>query len=573
MMKFILREKIRKIFVGLNIFYKQNALMKINFSMKKRVLITLSALLVFFVVVRIIFFGFGPLKIFNIINSQERPNLILISIDSLGTNHVSAYGYHRKTTPNIDKLAEEGVLFRNFIAQSYLTPVSAGALHTGTYPTTNGIINFDTLLSDNFLTLAQILKNFNYKTIAMGTNPEYAKDFSLSDAGFQNFNRGFDVYGFRSGEENSKKYRHLPDINEVFYYLKNNKKSPYFLWLSLGSVHWPYGRFSDTSYFVNKNYEGFLKKDKLFSKGLWSGLGQIYNKTFFSVHHPAFYHYDFKQIDEEIELSREDIQYIIDSYDDGIINTDLWLGRFLGRLKEEGFDRNTIIILTAEHGEEWGEHGYFMHADIYEPAVRAPFIIRYPGLNKWSSAIETQVQSIDVLPTILDFLEIKKPHWIEGESLTPLIYGKENDGFNRYVFIERIPLIEHVLGRDAEAQARRLQSYPPFYLEFQKLDKENHYRDVAVRKENEWKLIYRKSRDVEKKYSWWNFLTGKTVKDPPEFELYNLKSDPLEKENLYGKPETEIIFQELKEKLMSWLADRENKKIPPRMVEPIQEYF
>lgn len=514
--------------------------------------------------------GFGPPFFYErIIKKSGRPNLILISIDSLGANHMSCYGYQRKTTPNIDKFAEDGILFKNFIVPSWLTPVNAMALHTGTYPTTNNVINFDTLLSDDYLTLAQILKIFNYRTVAFSSNFIYSRDFSVSNAGFYNFSRGFDVYNFKPD-------RGLIDIDEIIKSLKKEEGgSPYFLWLPLGSVHWPYDDLVNVPpRFIDKNYKGFLREHSL-RLNRFQVLDHIYNNVFYPIFQGVYT--NFWQLDNKIELNKNDIQYIVDNYDGGVFKTDQWIGSLLKKLKKEKIDENTIIILTAEHGQEWGEHGNFCNVDIYDSVIRAPLIIKYSKLNNDGLVIENQAQSIDVLPTILDFLGIRASHQVEGLSLSPLISGTAKEDFNKYVFLERTPLGEHILGREAKPElcpsGKPNKNCPiSLYEEFQALDKKNNFYDVGVRT-NEWKLIYRQSREIENKYSWWNFLTGRAVINRPEFELYNLKDDPLEQKNLYGNPETLNIFNELKIKLFDWLKLHEKTKFEPETTEPIQEYF
>lgn len=152
---------------------------------------------------------------------SQRPNVILISIDSLRADHLSAYGYSRKTTPNIDDLAKEGVLFKNYFSQSYLTPVSEMSVHTGMYPSSSGLIGFDTILPNNVLTLAQILKKYGYQSAAFGNSPEFIIFEALKDS----FNRGFDSYDISIFREKMPD----PEKEKVFNFIKSNPEKPFFV--------------------------------------------------------------------------------------------------------------------------------------------------------------------------------------------------------------------------------------------------------------------------------------------------------------------------------------------------------
>ncbi len=542
---------------------------------KKSILLILIILLIVF---SIIYLGIKSPKNFtdekNAIDGK-RPNIVLISVDSLGANHVSSYGYYRKTTPNIDNLAKEGVLFKNHISQAYLTPISEMAVHTGMYPSSNGFFGFDTVLPKNITILAQILKTYNYRSAAFGNSPE----FVIFPAILESFNRGFDVYDFQNKPLEQSRlfpqlYRAEPVSQEkILNFLNKDKEKPFFLWLALGSAHFPYGKFPKT--FGEQNYNGILKNKNLdWHSGIlpWIYKNAIYQQTD-----------DGKMIAEKI--SNEDIQYIIDSYDDDIFATDKWIGDFLSQIKKNGFEENTIIIIQSEHGEELGERGYINHYDIFDDTVKTFLLIKNPTIDKKDVIIEQQTQSINILPTILDFLKIPLSHQIEGSSLVPLING-QNKNENEYVFIERTPLWERVmfqgyvldnkiksaspekiyLNSTAERQSKFYNKETIQYIQSGPfLDQ----KDFAVRT-NDWKLIYRKSKLFQEKYSWWKVLGGATaqIKD---FELYDLKTDPKEQENVIEKYPS--VANDLKEKLNIFIKNFGTGKSAPQLKNTIQEYF
>ena len=507
--------------------------------------------------------------------NDKRPNIVLISVDSLRADHVSSYGYYRETTPNIDNLAKEGILFKNNISQAYLTPISEMAVHTGMYPSSSGFFGFDTVLPKNITTLAQILKSYDYRTAAFGSSPE----FFIHPAILDSFNRGFDVYDFfnQPAEKISPEtYRiDLVDQKKVLNFLKKDQEKPFFLWLPMGSAHFPYGKFSEI--FRDKNYDGVFK-DKILNFNWSNGvLPWIYKNNL------------YQQIDKgkivAEKIDNKDIQYIIDSYDDDVLATDKFIGDFLSELKKNGLEENTIIVLQSEHGEDFGEHGYIMHYDIFDSTIKTPLIIKNPALNKKGVIIEQQTQSINILPTILDFLKIPIAHQIQGSSLIPLINGQNKDE-NKYIFIERVPLWEKVmfgwftLNKEKMSESPKVEYFDfiieklsKFYtkeiIQYVRSSQFLDQQDFAVRT-NDWKLIYRKSKSFQEKYSWWKVLSGvdSQIKD---FELYDLKADPKEQENVIE--EYPSVADDLKEKLNIFFKKTESDKIIPQVKNTIQEYF
>jgi len=501
---------------------------------------------IFLVIVVIFYFKRGQ-------QNKERPNLILISIDCLGSNHASSYGYYRETTPSMDNFAKEGILFKNYISQSYFTPTSEMSVHTGMYPSSNGVLGFDTVLSKNILTLSEILKIYNYRNAAFGNSPEFAL-FPLKE----NFNRGFDVYDFVD-------YTSPINQENIFSFLAEKKEIPFFLWLGIGSNHLPYGKSSQK--FGDLNYEGPLKGKKL---DWWKGgvIHWIYSNILYSP-----------DIKNKISLNEKDIQYIIDRYDSDVLSTDEWLGNFLKQLKKTGLDKNTIIIIQSEHGEAFGEKGYIAHYDIFDNIIKTPLLIKLPSLNKKGLIIDNQTQGIDLLPTILDLLDIPKAHQIEGNSLVPLINGQASDNFNEYIFIER-PLKSVIISSSDNDIAKKRQIILQSIIIKGQLVEDYikslgieffliNLKDTAIRT-NDWKLIYRKSKNYEEKYSWWVKMSG-LEKKMADYELYDLKTDPGEKENVIDRyPD---VANELRTKLDFFIKKQENKGIIPQIKKTVQGYF
>ena len=441
-------------------------------------------------------------------------NVILISIDSLRADHVGVYGYEKNTTPNIDRFASESILFKNYITQSYLTPVSEFSLHTSLYPHQHGLIipwpsDNQYKLTNPPVTIAEILKSYNYTTIAISTSPEFKV--------FRDFGNGYHISNFSY-------VRDLPVIDEQLISVMKNKK--FFLWLAIGTVHAPYGKYVPEEIqnkYENLQYRG-LFKNKVINL---VEINSIYNYTYYPLYERGEW-LERNVSENPVQLNQDDIDFIVAKYDAGIEHMDNFLGNFFNILKSAGLEKNTIIIFTSSHGEELGEHKYIMHYDIHESEIHVPLIIKHPGLEH--KIIYTQTQSIDILPTILDFLKIPQYEKAEGNSLVPLIYN-EDPQFNKYIFIERSPLWEEF--------AKTNTTFLP-------------HIDFGVRT-SEWKLIYRTSRDFEMNNSWWGYISGQKI-FVPEFELYNIKQDPKEQKNLYF--DRIDVADRLKTNLFEWIKEK-----------------
>lgn len=450
-------------------------------------------------------------------------NVILISVDSLRADHIGAFGYKRDTTPNFDKFAQSSTLFLNYFSTSFLTPVSEMSVQTGLYPTSHGVTNFDTILPENKLTIAEYLKGKSYETSALSSSPE----FEINPALKKSFSRGFDRYQYfidtskqQDKFQQERQFFHQADVNSELDTLKDKK---FFLWLAVGGVHWPYDKGFQNIY-ADKNYSGVF-----FNKMLdWEGFQYIYKRQI------------YKEINllGDQDLQDADIQYVIDNYDNGIRAFDDFLGQLMRELKQRGLLEKTIVIIESEHGEDLGEHGYFAHYDVLDTQVHVPLLVFTPSLQN-GKKISSLSSGVDVFPTIVELLGGVVSDGIQGKSLVPIMDGKEKNGIRTEIFIERSPLWEEAISSIRwilEGRGIKVIS--------------GQYKDIAIRT-SEWKYILRLSQKRMEEVSWWKTLTGQPM-NIPEAELYNIIDDPLETQNVIDKypKEGEI----LRKKLEDWFA-------------------
>ena len=412
-------------------------------------------------------------------------NIILILFDSIRADHLGCYGYKRNISPSIDKLAKEGVLFEQPICQSTWSLPSQCSILTSKYVPSHGVDDIYKRLSDSELTLAEILKMYGYETAA------FTGGFWLSSV--FNSGQGFDLYfdGLTFG-----KMRETVPL--ALDWLRNNKDKRFFLLLQGFDGHSPFNLPKEyEEKFVDHAYNGIFK-----TLTLDHNIGDRLSGDEF------FLDYNY---DKKVRVTQEDIQYIIDNYDGSIACSDKYIGDFLQKIDELGLKDNTIIILTSYHGTPLFEHGIILrrqHGGVTDGTIRVPLIIRHPQKGRAGIRIASQVQLIDIMPTILDFNGIPVNHQSQGKSLSQLFEKRSAFSFDEYAFV-------------------------------------NGYNEVAVRT-NTWKLIKRSKKSGQE-----------------SLELYNLKNDPAEMKDLINsKKDAAVNFEH---KLDEWfkLTQPDSQKISP----------
>ncbi|HXK37470.1 MAG TPA: sulfatase [Candidatus Paceibacterota bacterium] len=469
-------------------------------------------------------------------------NVILISIDSLRADHMGIYGYSRDTTPHIDKWSKEAVVFNNYFSTSHLTPISEVSVHTGKYPFTTGVVNFQETLPTSTPNLARLLKDHGYQTAAFGTSPEF-KGYNAGHS----LSRGFDRYVFSEATASEFNGRDKNLIGDSIDWISvvSASSSPFFLWLPIGSVHWPYGQ-SEPHHFSSSTYDGYFKTA---SKNTWKLVDHLFENTVFARRGPQ------AKFEPIAQLGKNDFDFIVGRYDDGILMTDRRIGQLFSFLKESGIDKNTIVILESEHGEGLNERGYVLHYDIFDEQTHTPLIIKSPMLNP--GRIDGLVSGVDIIPTLLALLTFPQIE-TEGYDLSPYIMGRANNP-REAVYITRTSMWERVM------------SYYEGLEGFLALDDQEHFADVAIRT-HDWKLIHRRAHRALDRWAWHNNFRA-SPQSYSEYELYHLGTDPRETNNIYTREREnpEIIY--LEEKLKQWEREQFKMKLPAQTTLEIQPYF
>lgn len=463
-------------------------------------------------------------------------SVILLSVDSLRADHIGAYGYKRGTTPYFDELAKKGALFENYFSPSFLTPVSEMSVHTGMYPMAHKTTNFDTVLPEDITTLAQYFKQQGYATLALLSSPE----FEINPALKTSFSRGFDRYEYVPDDltVQNNNLRAFPHDDQSGAELDKLDTKKFFWWVAVGGVHWPYGE-QGPNVFADDAYDGIFKDRHL---EWWNAFQNIYE----GVQYP-----DHRQ------LTKADIQYVIDQYDNGVIAFDDFLRQFMHKLARRNLLERTIVIIQSEHGEDLHEHGYFAHYDILDTQTHVPLLVLFPRAEK-GCRIASFAGSADVFPTIVESLGRAPLGQFQGKSLLPIIHGSEKDGERQEVFLERSPLWEETFSIINALGQRGVTV------------RDEQHSDRGIRTP-QWKYILRTSKQAMKKINWWQAITGKKMNFQPE-ELYDLAHDPGETKNVIDQHPNEAAT--LRQRLEIWAGTAIGASPKKADIEPtIQPYF
>lgn len=447
-----------------------------------------------------------------------RCNVILISADSFRPDRMSSRGYFRPTTPRLDSFAAESWDFRNHFASAYLTPISAASTHTGLYPDRNAMIKFQSTISKEVKTLAELFTAAGYRSFAMGNSPEFSPKFPNL---FESFSRGFGAYEIKESRLDNRGFFDVERMKQLA------GDEPFFAWIALGDAHAPYG-FQLKNEFADKNYTGVFSRIRFFSNFQYYYDGHVYNpfapgKSIRMMDYliKSRVHANFRA-DETYNWpplsGPSDMEYLNAIYDNGIRSVDEQFGAIYDWLKASGRLENTVIIFESEHGEALGERKYVAHYDLYREQTNVPFIFKSPRLKK-PERIEFLSSGVDVFTTLLDHLGLAMPDYpIDGLSfIEHKKSGSRPVERRSYVIQTRTPLWETVLKVDTPNS--------PFD-HLRRLDAIAELKDYAIR-DNESFLIHRRARFAEEQYNAWTFMTGKPI-ERQEFEFYDLRVDPKE---------------------------------------------
>jgi len=435
----------------------------------------------------------------NTPSKERNTNVIMIALDTLRADHMSCYKYGLETTPKIDELAKDGVLFEECIAPAIPTHPGYTTIFTGVNPLRHGVVCHvgSHVLPYEIPLISQIFYKEGFLTVAVD-------NLTATKASW--FSRGYEYYIFSGGTTVlSGGYKITGEITtrKALRFLNLWKegrfdRKPLFMFIHYWDPHAPYfppPPFRGTFYQPSKKARPIKA---LMMKTVW---GRNLLKEWVG-----------KLIEE-----RDDKSYLDSLYDDEILYVDKQVSEIISWLKDVELYDETIVVITADHGELLGEHNIFYdHHGLYEGDIHVPLIIKSPNLPR-NVRVKGLVAHEDIAPTILQLLGIKTDIRFDGKSLVEAVHRGES----RRKFVVS--------------------------LENTRMTK----RSIRTR---DWKLIQTMRPDV------YGYPAG-------HLELYNLEKDPEEKENLAGSEEE--ILKEMVFKLECWYRRMLDGNPDPLTTQPI----
>lgn len=315
-------------------------------------------------------------------------NFVLVSLDTLRADHLGLYGYKADTSPQLDALAKKGVVFDFALAQS-----------SHTYPSHQSLLQ-SCLVShcpSSTSKVAQVFRANGYKTAAF-TGGARMSQLMQTDMGFDDLDEDF--FGFVTS---------FPKIEE---WIRENSKTPFFLFLHTYDIHLPYDPPPPFDTMFYPDYQGSV--DGKSTRDLIRKINHIF---------------EFSDFTGEVHLTEEDRRKVISLYDGGIRYTDQFFGRLVEILKREGLWDRTVLVVFADHGEEFWDHGSVNHGlTLYQEMLRVPLFFRLPRNRRGGTRVSEPVRLLDVAPTLLSLARLPPPPEFSGRSLLPLLLGEESPG-------------------------------------------------------------------------------------------------------------------------------------------------
>ncbi len=312
---------------------------------------------------------------------DERPNIVLIVLDTVRRDHLSCYGYERETSPVLEELAQSSTTYLNAYSTSCWTIPAHASLFTGLYPSTHGAVTSSTPLADGFVTLAEALRTQGYRSAGISENIMLQRG--------NGFAQGFQTYAVVSTVHDEPEDKAVALFREA---LNQEATQPLFIFVNLCGPHAPYS--SSGQFFGQFLSDPDYADECLQASSLGVALGKY-------------------------KYTANDLVHLAEHYDAEIRYADYQVGQMIEALKSKGLWDNTVLIVTADHGEALGEHGLLGHQfSLWEQTVQIPLLIRYPKSFPPGSQDGRTVQLPDVAVTLFDLAGARSPTYgVQGRSL------------------------------------------------------------------------------------------------------------------------------------------------------------
>lgn len=338
------------------------------------------------------------------IRSLDSPNVLLIVIDTVRADHLSCYGYQKNTTPNIDNISREGLLFRNAFSPSPWTLPAHASIFTGLFPSEHHADWGQEYLPESYATLAELLADTGYYTVAFSENPFVGRSHGL-DQGFKEFHETWRqplvvraisevatlAFNYKDSREYSKRTSRL---FQRWIINNRNLDLPFFAYINFMTGHLP--RYPRDGY----------------GSGTWN-TEDLEKIEPVNLVPERFYVPKYRLDEKQIGIMRE-------IYDGEIEYLDEQIGLLIKSLEELKILDGTVLIITSDHGENFGDHGLFEHQFcLYNSLLNVPLIIRYPKMIE-AKTVDERVSTISLFDTILEFVRNSKTTRTKMHRFIPL---------------------------------------------------------------------------------------------------------------------------------------------------------
>lgn len=473
----------------------------------------------------------------------QKPNIIYIMSDDHATNAISAYGSRLAgvaPTPNIDRLAKEGVILSNCFATNSICTPSRASILTGQYSHVNGVRTLKDDLDPGKEHVAHLMQNAGYQTAMIGKwhlhtepqgfdywqvlpeqglyfNPVFKAQGLDETTDFkQRATKGYEGYVTDVITDLSLDWLKQQDKDQPFLLMMHHK-APHALW----EYHPRYEHLFDgvkipepESLFEDKTHRSEATRNRennLVRLGKRMS-GQMKISTVHDYDEWPTGKLDVQGLSEK-ELVKATYQKYLKDYLRVIASVDESVGRILHYLEETGLAENTIVIYTADQGMFLGEHQYLDKRWIFDESIRMPFLVRYPKGLPVNQKREELVSNVDFAPTLLDFIGEERPEWMQGRSFKSVLEGAAPEDWKQAIYYR------YWMHRDMTPA---------------------HY---GIRTKD-FKLVFYYAMNLDTK-------SFDHPDSEPGWELYDLRKDPLEMHNEYDNPAYKGVIEDLKQQLDS----------------------
>jgi arylsulfatase A-like enzyme len=445
-------------------------------------------------------------------NQPKQPNILLISLDTVRADHLSAYGAAHATTPNIDRLAQHGVVFEHAFSQGNESAYSHATLFTGLYPSEVASPVYETYgVPDSATLLPEVLRLYGYETAGFIAGGHVSEGFG--------FNQGYDHFesqvGFASFWDTA------PEAEDWLEARSGDK--PWFVFLHSYDAHRPYMKPGPWNHLFSGGPGGRIAEQITAVSNL-SEL--VVDGEYFPEVQPSYFMHPSGEMimststydavrqrmrdTDGMRVTDEDRAHVQAHYDGSVAYADLLLGAFLAKGEDQGWLSDTVIVLVSDHGEDLLDHGYMNHrTGLFDSCIRVPTIVSGPGFGE-GKRVGGIVDALDIAPTILALAGATPPAGLPGRDLREVASG----------------------------------AAPPRGATFA----EGVMDMVSVRTDTH-KLVYHHAPLADAGYI---ATLEAAALDTSHFSLYDLAADPGEQRELLAAGEGAAVAAELRSQLVAW---------------------